>query len=59
MKLNVVHLIQQVSLFFNIIFEHIDKLVPFWHKFEDFTVVKTILWNSHLFTKLIFTSLLL
>lgn len=36
MKLNVVHLIQQVSLFFNIMFMHIDKLVPFWHKFEDY-----------------------
>jgi len=32
-------------------FMHIDKLVPFWHKFEDSTVVKTVLWNSHLFTK--------
>jgi hypothetical protein len=55
----VVQLIQRVALFFNIIFKHTDKFVPFWHKFEDFTVVKTVLWNSHLFTKLIFTSSLL
>ena len=59
MKLNVVHLIQQVSLFFNIIFKHIDKHTLFWHKFEDSTVVKTILGNSHWFTKTHFQFLII
>jgi hypothetical protein len=30
------------TLFFNIIFKHINKVAPFWHKFEDSTVVKIV-----------------
>jgi hypothetical protein len=59
MKLNVVHLIQKISLFFNIILKHTDKLIPFWHKFEDSTVVKTILWNTHWYAKTHFQFLII
>jgi hypothetical protein len=40
----------EVSLFFNIIPEHIDALAPSWHEFKNFVAVEIGLLHSQPFT---------